>query len=284
MTDDATTSEPDGSQRSAGRDLSLAIASGVLLAGAFLGSLFWHPAAFSAVVMALVVVGLAETSRTFARAEQPVAVPVVLVASAVMIAGAYRAERVGQVVGVVTLFLGATAWELADPDRRAVVRTIGNTLFLGLWVGFLASFAVLLVLREEEPVASVLAVVGAAIFTDIGAYVAGTALGRHRIAPTVSPKKTWEGLIGGLLTAAVLAAVVLPLVGDVFDDPLVAAGIAVLSGLAGFFGDLFESMFKRDLGVKDMGNVIPGHGGVLDRVDGILLALPVGYYALELFT
>lgn len=279
------TGTEDGSEepgaRKGGRDLPVAIASGVLLVGLFLGSLFWHPAAFTAVVGALVVVGLIETSRTLREAREPVALPVVLVASVVLIAGAYAAARIGQVVGLLTLFVGAAAWELADGERTKVIRTIGNTCFLGLWVGFLASYAVLLATLDSEPVVATLAVVGGAIVADVGAYFAGTTFGRHAIAPTVSPNKTWEGLLGGLLLAAALGALVLPLVGERFDV-WSAAAVAAIAGLAGFFGDLFESMFKRDLGVKDMGAIIPGHGGVLDRVDGILVALPVGYYFLLL--
>lgn len=275
----------DGSppkERGPGRNLTVAVVSGVLLAAAFIGSLFWHPAAFSVLVGLLVLVGVLETGRTFKSVGEPVAVPVVLVASAVMLAGAYTAGRLGQIIGMVVLFVGAAAWELADTHRGQVVRTIGNTLFLGSWVGLLASFAVLLATLETEAAVATLAVAGGAIITDIGAYFAGTNFGRRSIAPSVSPNKTWEGLIGGLVLATVLGIIILPLVGDRFDDIVSAAVVVFVSGLAGFFGDLFESMFKRDLGVKDMGRIIPGHGGVLDRVDGILLALPVGYYFLQL--
>ena len=264
-----------------GRNLALAIASGVVLAGLFIGSLFWHPAAFSTVVGVLVVIGVVETGRTLSAAGRPVAVPVVLVSSVVLVAGAYTSGRIGQVIGATVLFIGAAAWELADSHRRDVLETIGNTLFLGLWVGLLASFAVLLATVDEDPVVATLAVIGGAVVADVGAYAVGTLAGRHAIAPSVSPNKTWEGLVGGVAIATGVGALVLPLLGDRFD-PVEAAIVVLVSGIAGFFGDLFESMFKRDLGVKDMGALIPGHGGILDRVDGILLALPVGYWFLEL--
>ncbi|MDX1658784.1 MAG: phosphatidate cytidylyltransferase [Nitriliruptorales bacterium] len=264
-----------------GRNLAVAIASGVVLVVLFVGSLFWHPAAFSTVVGVLVVIGVIETGRTLSAAGRPVAVPVVLVSSVVLLAGAYTSGRVGQVIGATVLFIGAAAWELADSHRHDVLETIGNTLFLGLWIGLLASFAVLLATAEEDPIVATLAVIGGAVVADIGAYAVGTLAGRHAIAPSVSPNKTWEGLVGGVAIATAVGAAVLPLVGDRFDT-LDAAVVVLVSGIAGFFGDLFESMFKRDLGVKDMGALIPGHGGVLDRVDGILLALPVGYWFLEL--
>ena len=272
---------PQRSAGRAGRNLPIAIVSGVGLAGLFIGSLFWHPAAFSLVVAALVVIALVEVGRVLADHDVAISVPVLVVASLVMLAGAYRADAAGQVVGVLVLFVGAVLWHLADPGRDGVVRTVANTMLIGLWVGFLASYAVLLVHREHAGDVSTLAVIGSAVLADIGAYAAGSLAGRHPIAPRVSPKKTWEGLAGGLVTAAILAALVLPRMGDLFSVTA-AVAIAVACGLAGFLGDLVESMFKRDLGIKDLGALIPGHGGVLDRVDGILLALPVGFYALRL--
>ncbi|MBW3658287.1 MAG: phosphatidate cytidylyltransferase, partial [Actinobacteria bacterium] len=181
---------------------------------------------------------------------------------------------------VLTLFFGAVAWELADGGRRDVVRSLSTTLLFGLWLPFLASYAVLLISRPVDGAVATLAVVGGAIFTDIGGYFVGTRFGRHKIAPSVSPAKSWEGLLGGLVLSALIGALVLPNIGDLFDVPT-AIVLPVLAGLAGFIGDLTESMVKRDLGVKDLGTIIPGHGGVLDRVDGIVFALPVGYYVLE---
>jgi phosphatidate cytidylyltransferase len=264
-----------------GRNLPVAIAVGLVLAGVFLGSLFWHPAAFTVVVAALTVVAYIESDRVLREVDVRLEVPVLVVATMVMLFGAYQARHAGQAVGVIVLLFGGIAWLLTDAARRTVVRTLGTTLLFGLWVGFLASYAVLLVNRPAGGPIAVLAVVGAAVFTDIGGYAFGVALGRHKVAPSISPNKTWEGLIGGLLTATVVAAIVLPLIGDTFT-PVTAAVVALCCGIASFIGDLTESMLKRDLGVKDLGAVLPGHGGVLDRVDGILLALPVGFYAIEL--
>lgn len=263
-----------------GRNLPLAIGVGLALAAVFLASLFWHPAAFAAVVGVLMVIAFVESARVLRGVGLRLETPVLIVATLIMLFGAYQAGHAGQAVGVVVLVLGGMLWMLSDPDRREVVRNLSYTLLFGLWVGFLASFAVLLVNRPTGVIA-VLAVIGAAVLTDIGGYGFGVAFGRHKIAPGVSPNKTWEGLIGGLVVAVVGATVVLPLLDDGFDV-IAAAVIAVACGLAGFMGDLVESMIKRDLGVKDLGQVLPGHGGVLDRVDGILLALPVGYYVVEL--
>jgi phosphatidate cytidylyltransferase len=277
---DASEAPPREAGMVGGRNLPLAIAVGVVLAGTFVGSLVWHPAAFSAVVGILMVIAYAESARVLRDVGLRLETPVLMVSTLIMLLGAYQAGHAGQAVGVAVLVLGGVLWMLGDPNRQDVVRNLSYTLLFGLWVGFLASYAALLVNRPSGVVA-VLAVVGAAVLTDIGGYGFGVAFGRHKIAPSVSPKKTWEGLLGGLLVAVVGAVVALPLIDDTFDM-VAAAVIALTCGLAGFVGDLAESMIKRDLGVKDLGQVLPGHGGVLDRVDGILLALPVGYYAVEL--
>jgi phosphatidate cytidylyltransferase len=274
--------EPTGVGMVGGRNLPMAIAVGLGLAGLFLGSLFWHPAAFSAVVAALTVVAYLESDQVLRDVDLRLDTPVLIVATLVMLFGAYEVGHAGQAVGVGVLVLGSVLWQLSDAKRTDVARRLSMTLLFGLWVGFLASFGVLLVNRPDGAVA-VLAVIGAVVLTDIGGFAFGVWLGRHNIAPSVSPNKTWEGLIGGVLVALAGAVLVLPRIGDTFDMTT-AAVLAVTCGLAGFLGDLTESMIKRDLGVKDLGRVLPGHGGILDRVDGIIFALPVGYYAVTLLT
>jgi phosphatidate cytidylyltransferase len=265
-----------------GRDLPIAIVVGVALAGAFLGSLFWHPAAFSVVIGLLTVVAYAEAAHVLRPIGVRIDAPILVVATTVMLLGAYQAGHAGQAVGVAVLLVGGVLWLLSDAARRDVVRRLGTMLLFGLWIGFLASYGVLLVNRDEGAIVT-LGVIGAAIFSDIGGYAFGVRFGRRRIAPSVSPNKTWEGLLGGLLVAILLAIVVLPLSSELFGV-LDAAVLALVSGSAAFVGDLIESMIKRDLGVKDLGDLLPGHGGVLDRVDGILVAMPVGYYSVELLT
>ena len=264
-----------------GRNLPAAIAVGLVLAAVFLATLFWHPVAFGLVVAVLVAIAYLESERVLRVVGVQVLVPVLIASSLAMLAGAYYAGPAGQAAGATLLLLGAMTWLLVDPRRRDVVPTLGATMLLGLWVGFLASYAILLAVRPSGAVI-VLAVIGSAALTDIGGYAIGVPFGRHKVVPAVSPNKSWEGLAGGLLIATLLAAVVLPLIGDTFT-PVSAAVLAGTCGVASFLGDVIQSMIKRDLGVKDLGDFLPGHGGILDRVDGILLALPVGYYVVVVF-
>jgi phosphatidate cytidylyltransferase len=266
-----------------GRNLPVAIGVGVVLGGTFLGSLFLDPLAFTLVIVTLSVIAVLEASSVLQglATPRPVSRPVLVVGVVTIQLGAWLLGPEGQTLGLLVLVLGAFVWSLVALPRQDVVAKLGTTILLGCWVGLLASYGVLLATLDDGVVA-VLAVVGAAIMGDIGGYAFGRLFGRTRIAPTVSPNKTWEGLVGGVVLAGVLAWFVLPLVGDLFERPLVGVAVAVLSVLAGFVGDLTESMVKRDLGVKDLGDLLPGHGGILDRVDGLLLALPVGYHVVQL--
>jgi phosphatidate cytidylyltransferase len=150
----------------------------------------------------------------------------------------------------------------------------------------LSHLAYLLVLpRGEHPgvdgAGLVLYLIVLTQFNDVAQYGWGKALGRHKIAPAVSPNKTWEGFIGGLGTTTLLAALLAPLVTP-FDWPA-ALGIGALIGLAGFFGDLGISALKRDLGIKDSGTLLPGHGGILDRVDSLTYTAPLFFHVTRYF-
>lgn len=263
-----------------GRNLPLAIMVGVVLAGLAGAALLWHPLAFTAAVALLVGTGLIETSLVISVSAR-FQLPVLLVSAAVLIFGAYSWGHAGQMAGVVVLLVGAFVWQVADSDREDPLRRIALTLLFGLWVGFLGSFAVLLVAWSEAGVVGVVAVIGAAILADIGGYAFGVAFGRHKLAPSISPGKTWEGFVGAVVLATAGGIWLLPLLDSDLGWEL-GAIIGGACAVAAVIGDLAESLIKRDLGVKDLGRLLPGHGGILDRVDGILLALPVGYLLLEL--
>lgn len=160
-------------------------------------------------------------------------------------------------------------------DYSGVLTDITYTLFGVFWIGWLAGYAIALrdVSGSVAGLDWLLAAIAVAIAADTGAYITGRALGRHLLCPRVSPKKTVEGLVGGLLAAAAVgvAAVLLALDRPWWQGALIGAA----GGLAAVLGDLLESLVKRQLGVKDSSRLIPGHGGVLDRIDGLLFVIPV---------
>lgn len=263
-----------------GRDLRIASLVGVGLLAVLGITLVTAPWTLTALIVVLIATASVEVTRVLRTLELGVHLDVLVVASVGMIVATHLDGYRGLSIGVIALLIGSILRSLAQRDRRDVVGTLGRTTLFGLWLGGLASFAILL-RATESGASAVLLVVIAAAAGDVLAYVVGSLLGRHRIAPSVSPNKTWEGLAGGVLGAAVAGAALAPLA---IDDAgfLLGALLGGLVALAAFFGDLAESLVKRDLGVKDLGAVLPGHGGVLDRVDGILFALPVGHLLLAL--
>jgi phosphatidate cytidylyltransferase len=168
-------------------------------------------------------------------------------------------------------------WRLADgpPGYR---RAVAAGALIAAYVPVLAGLAVVLG-RPEDGSARVVAALAMVVCSDTGGYAVGVLLGRHKMAPRISPGKSWEGFAGSVVTCAIAGAI---LVHFVFHQPLWAGAVfGVAVSLVSVLGDLTESMIKRDLGIKDMGHLLPGHGGVMDRLDSILFAVPVSFALLS---
>ena len=270
-------SEPDPVP-SAGRNLPLAVGSAVLFAVLFLASAFvskWALLAFVALAVVIAVLEVDAALRTSA-ARPPTAV--VLVAGLAMLAGAFVYGERGQLAAVIVMVLAVLAWTLADRADPAPLHSAGSGLLIGMWVPFLASFLALLLRRPDGQWYVILTVLLTAA-SDISAYAVGYRLGRHKLAPAVSPGKTWEGVVGGMLGAMLVGAVAGPLL---IDELVVghAVALGVLVAIVAVVGDLAESAVKRSLGIKDLGRLLPGHGGMMDRVDAMLFTLPVAHLVL----
>lgn len=175
-------------------------------------------------------------------------------------------------------------WFMAGVERADVIDGAATTMLVFVWVGILGSFAGLLLAPSSFPhhdgVHFLLAAIFVTVAYDVGALVAGKLLGRHPMAPSISPNKTWEGAVGGAIFAIIVGACVSAMAPWTMSAALtLGLCAAVLAPL----GDLCESMFKRSLGLKDMGRTLPGHGGLLDRLDGLLFVLPATYYVVLSF-
>lgn len=271
--------------RRLGRNLPVAIASGVGLAGVFLGTLAWHPLAFLTFFGVLVVIALLELDVALRTRDVRMVVPVAVVAGLLVLYGAYVVGPAAQGAGMALAVVGGLTAKLFDrevrrdgPAGRGVTVGAGATCLAVAWVPLLASFAGLLLAREHG-VRLLIATVALSVANDIGAFAFGSWLGRHRLAPAISPAKSWEGFAGGLATALVVAGlVIVRLVPDVDVVAALALGAAVC--VAATLGDLAESMIKRDLGIKDFGRIVPGHGGIMDRADAVIFALPAAHFLL----
>lgn len=264
-------------QHRAGRNLPAAIAVGGALGAAVLLSLLvWRPA-FLVVIVLAVIVGTWETTRAVqSSGARPPLVPL-LVGGALMSVVGWFLGPAGVTLGLLATALGIIIWRLAaGPDNY--LRDVGSAAMIAIYVPFLAAFAALLGSADDGHW-RVLVTLAVVVLCDTGGYVAGVIFGRHQLAPTISPKKSWEGLAGSLFAAGAGGALGLPLAfgvawwwGALFG--LIVAAAAVL-------GDLTESVLKRDLKVKDMSGLLPGHGGLMDRLDSILFAAPAAYLLLS---
>jgi phosphatidate cytidylyltransferase len=261
----------------AGRNLPAAIGVGVALAALIVVTLYaWKPS-FLAVVAGAVVIAVWELSNAL-KAER-IRVPVVpVVVGALSILGAGYAGGSEPMLVALTLTVMATLlWRLPEnPD--GYVRDVTAGVFVTMYVPLLAGFAVLM-LRADDGADRVVVFIAVTVLSDIGGYVAGVLFGRHPMAPTISPKKSWEGFAGSALFTAVGGALLVTLLVDGLWWEGVVIGLAAM--VAATLGDLCESMIKRDLGIKDMGSLLPGHGGMMDRLDSLLLAAPVTYLLLS---
>jgi phosphatidate cytidylyltransferase len=261
----------------AGRNLPAAIGVGVALAALILVTLYlWKPS-FLAVVAAAIVLAVWELSNALKadRIRVPV-VPVVVGALSILGAG-YAGGSEPMLVALTLTVMATLLWRLPEnPD--GYVRDVTAGVFVTMYVPLLAGFAVLL-LRADDGADRVVVFIAATVLSDIGGYVAGVLFGRHPMAPTISPKKSWEGFAGSALFTAVGGALLVTLLVDGQWWEGVVIGLAAM--VAATLGDLGESMIKRDLGIKDMGSLLPGHGGMMDRLDSLLLAAPVTYLLLS---
>ncbi|WP_243057287.1 phosphatidate cytidylyltransferase [Nocardioides sp. SR21] len=260
----------------AGRDLPAAITSAVVLVAAIVLSLVFWKTAFMVIVAIAVVVAIWELHRGFSvkginLPEQPL-----MVGGVVMVVVAYFWGAPALVTATAVAALVTMLWLL----RRGIDGYVMNStaaVFSLIYVPFLGSFVALLLAEGEGPnggglndpgVQGIITFIAITVASDTGGYVAGVLFGKHPMAPVISPKKSWEGFAGSAVFCLVTgwALVVYLLDGDWWVGLLLGAIAVVMATL----GDLCESVMKRDLGIKDMSNVIPGHGGLMDRLDSLL--------------
>lgn len=261
----------------AGRNLPAAIGVGAGMVLAVLASLLlWKPA-FLAVIVLASGVGTWEMVRALRNAgARPPLVP--LLAGGVLMTGLAWFEGPDALqLGLLATLLAALVWRFSE-HKAGFKRDLGAAALIAVYVPFLLAFGVLLA-HPDDGAARVLCTLLAVVLSDTGGYAAGVFLGKHPMAPSISPKKSWEGFGGSVVSTAVGSSLLLHFLLDVpfHWGALFGAVISVMAVL----GDLAESMLKRDIKIKDMSNLLPGHGGLMDRLDSILFAVPAAYLLLS---
>jgi phosphatidate cytidylyltransferase len=268
-------------KKSAGRNLRAAIGVGVGLGVVIVASLFIVKAVFVGVVVAAVVVGVWELTSRLAERKgiRAPLIPIAVGGTAMLVAGYLRGAN-GAWVAMALTALAILIWRMAEPPEN-YLRDVTAGVFTAFYVPFLATFVVMMLAADDGP-RRVLVFLLLTVISDTGAYAVGWRFGKHKLAPRISPGKTREGLLGAISFAMVAGALLMQYV---IDDGQWWQGL--LLGLAAAtsatLGDLGESMIKRDLGIKDMGTLLPGHGGIMDRLDSLLPTAPVVWLLLTLF-
>jgi phosphatidate cytidylyltransferase len=281
----ATPAEPPPPRKGirTGRNLLAAIWVGLALGGAALVTLLTVKATFLIFMGAALLVGLHELDSAL-RKSRGVKIPVIPVAlgGAAMVTCAYWAAGGAVMAAFALTVVAILIWRLfagADGYVGAVTAAVFAAAYLGLLGATVSAM-----LAPHDGGRRVLAFIIVTICSDIGGYFAGITVGRagaHKMAPSISPKKTWEGLAGSVVACVVAGGILLPVALHGHWWQGVVVGAAAVA--AAVFGDLAESTIKRDLDIKDMGSLLPGHGGVLDRIDSLLVCAPVAWLLLAVF-
>ncbi|CAM5551000.1 MULTISPECIES: phosphatidate cytidylyltransferase [Streptomyces] len=278
---DASQPAPPPQKKSAGRDLSAAIGVGVGLGVVIVASLFVVKAVFVGVVAVAVVVGLWELTKRLEERKgiRAPLVPLAVGGAAMVVAGYVRGAE-GAWVAMALTALAVLVWRMTEPPED-YLRDVTAGVFAAFYVPFLATF-VTMMLTADDGAWRVLTFLLLTVVSDTGAYAVGWRFGRTKLAPRISPGKTREGLLGAVSFAMVAGALCMQfLIDDGHWWQGLLLGLAVAASAT--LGDLGESMIKRDLGIKDMGTLLPGHGGIMDRLDSLLPTAPVVWLLLVLF-
>lgn len=262
---------------SQGRDLPVRVAVGLGLLAVVGTSLFIRKDVFALLVVVALCGAMWELARAFTRAGIRLPLVPLLVGTVGILVSAYTTGPEALVVAFLLTVGGAVVWRVLDGNGRPALRDAAAAAFAAAYLPFLAGFA-LLMLAEGDGPARVALFVLLGVASDTGGYAVGSLLGRHLMAPKVSPKKTWEGLLGSIVLACVVGVVGVQVAFQA--EPVMGVVLGLATVATATLGDLSESMLKRDLGLKDMGHLLPGHGGLLDRLDSLLPTAPAVWFVL----
>jgi phosphatidate cytidylyltransferase len=286
-----TVQEPAKKTSRAGRDLRAAIAVGAGIGGVLVVTLLFAPRFWVALVAAAIFVATHEVVRRLREAGYVIPVIPLLAGGQLTIWLTWPFHAAGALAGFGATVVVCNFWRLfmQDNSKRPepfagstsanYLRDASATVFLAAWVPLFASFGALLV-YPHDGAGRVFCLMVTVVASDVGGYAVGVLFGKHPMVPAISPKKSWEGFAGSLvfgITAAILTATFLA-----EKPPWIGAVLGVVLVLTCTLGDLVESQVKRDLGIKDMGRLLPGHGGLMDRLDGVLPSAVAAWTVLTL--
>ena len=275
----------DSSSRSGRKSpVYLRVSTGIGLGAIVLLAFHFGSATAVAVVTVGIVLAVIEFYDTLRRAGFRPAALLGIAGTVSLLITTYQKGANGIALVFASMVLASMLWYLVGVIRGQPTLNISVTFLGFLWIGGLGSFGAAMLRPQDFPhshgVAYLMGAIIATVANDTAAYFVGSWFGRHKLAPEISPTKSWEGLIAGAIASLIFSALIVSQISPWTVSKAVILGIVV--AIVAPLGDLAESMIKRDLQIKDMGKLLPGHGGMLDRIDGLLFVLPTVYYLLKI--
>lgn len=265
----------------AGRNLPAAVAVGLGLGVSLILILTFAPRVWIGVISVALAIATWEVARRLREADVLVPRIPLIVGGQAMIWLGWPYGAIGVLASFMATVLVCMVWRLFDHGLQATprnfLRDTAITIFVAAWIPLLGSFTTLMVL-EEDGAAKVLVFMIAVVCSDVGGYAAGVLFGKHPMVPAVSPKKSWEGFVGSLVFCVIGCLLTVTLILDANSLIGIVLGVALV--FVATMGDLIESQVKRELGIKDMGTLLPGHGGIMDRLDSLLPSAFVAWAVL----
>jgi phosphatidate cytidylyltransferase len=268
----------DAINKKAGRKLLPSIAVSLLLLGLIFGTINTEPILFFAFIWIVIMIGIRELTAAYGKGGIELPPFVLMVAASVLLVATWNGATQGLAVSA-GLMIPILMFTLLLISQKDFIKRSTSAVFMTFYLAVLGGF-ILLLANHEDGAIRIFALVALIACNDTFAYIAGVLIGKHQLAPSISPKKSWEGLIGGAIAAVIGGSFIF---NSLFETAwFVGALIGLMTVVTATCGDLIESAIKRDLAIKDMSNLLPGHGGIMDRLDSALFTAPAVWFAIEL--
>ena len=261
-----------------GRKLLPVILVSLLLLAIIFTTINTEPLLFFGFIWVVIMIGVREIAHAYRKGGIELPGYVLMIAATVLLVATWNGETEGLAVSA-GLMIPILMFTLLLISQKDFIKRSTSAVFITFYLAVLGGF-ILLLANHPDGALRILALVVLIACNDTFAYVAGVLLGKHKLAPSISPKKSWEGLIGGAIASIVGGSLIFHYLFEV--NWIVGAAIGVMTVITATCGDLIESAIKRDLAIKDMSNLLPGHGGIMDRLDSALFTAPAVWFAFEL--
>ena len=268
----------DAINKRAGRKLLPSILVSFLLLGLIFGTIAIAPLLFFAFIWVVIMIGIREIASAYRKGGIELPDYVLMIAATVLLVATWTGNTQGLAVSA-GLTIPILMFALLLISQKDFIKRSTSAVFITFYLAVLGGF-ILLLANDADGALRIFALVALIACNDTFAYFAGVLLGKHKLAPNISPKKSWEGLIGGAVAAIIGGAVIFHFLFE--TNWIIGAAIGLMTVITATCGDLIESAIKRDLAIKDMSNLLPGHGGIMDRLDSALFTAPAVWFAFEL--